>query len=118
MIVHSPLQRRWLRHHFDKWTAAYGWSAAEFAHRVKQPHDALAEALGLPVEDFAGPVGFVRSPPALDFPGGSERPSWLLRLPLQSIDSHVRHRHDPIHFTAMLRQGRRQRTKEIPCLRR
>ncbi len=65
MIVYSPLQRRWLRHHFARWTVAYGWSAAEFAHRDKQPHDALAEALGLPVEDFAGPVeDFGRRPQA------------------------------------------------------
>ncbi len=38
MIVHFPrLQRRWLRHHFDKWTAAFGWSAAEFATASNSP---------------------------------------------------------------------------------
>ncbi len=65
MIVYSPLQRRWLRHHFARWTVAYGWSAAEVRPpRPNSPHDALAEALGLPVEDFAGPVeDFGSAPP-------------------------------------------------------
>jgi hypothetical protein len=55
MIEYAPLQQKWLKHHYLKWQREYGWSASEFAARVKQPRDALAEVLGLSLEDFGPP---------------------------------------------------------------
>ena len=60
-MTYSTLQQKWLKHHYTRWQREYGWSAGEFAKRVKQPPAALAEVLGIPVEEF-GPFPEAATP--------------------------------------------------------
>ena len=54
-MTYTKLQQQFLRYHWAKWSVDYGWSARRFAEVTKQPAEALAELLGIPIEDFAPP---------------------------------------------------------------
>lgn len=76
MTTYTPLQAKWLRFHFEKWRTEYGWSPKTFAQKTKQPPEALAEALGVPLEEFKPPAPPVpaplpASPAALPTPGSA-----------------------------------------------
>jgi hypothetical protein len=75
-MTYSKLQTQWLKHHWAKWQSAYDWSPSEFAKRIKQPPEALAEALELPLEAFGPPPAIAppptpAPPPALPDPQSS-----------------------------------------------
>lgn len=52
---YTPIQTKWLKHHYAKWRTAYGWSPRQFAQQTKQDPEALALALGIPLQDFGPP---------------------------------------------------------------
>ena len=54
-MIFTKLQQQFLHHHWAKWSADYGWNARRFAEVTKQPAEALAELLGIPIADFAPP---------------------------------------------------------------
>ena len=54
-MTYTPTQVKWLKFHYAKWRDTYGWSPRQFAQQTKQPPDALALALGVPVRDFDPP---------------------------------------------------------------
>jgi hypothetical protein len=64
-MTYTTLQQRWLKHHYKRWQQQYGWSAAEFAKQVRQPPDALAAVLGVPLEEFGPPPAVTPEPPAV-----------------------------------------------------
>ncbi len=66
-VTYTKLQVQWLKHHYILWQREYSWSAGEFAKRVKQPPVALAEVLGIPVEDFV-PLPEVAAPDSITLP--------------------------------------------------
>lgn len=55
-MTYTKLQQQFLRYHWAKWSVDYGWSPRRFAEVTKQPAEALAELLNIPLEDFAPPL--------------------------------------------------------------